>query len=480
MLAGVFCFAFRRWAKFIAMAACFLVCGLSVAVLAHTLATQASFTYLMGHFPAPWGNEIRAGALECIMTVMFSSLMILSLLGGMGDLERDIPPKKQYLYYVMICMLTASLMALTYTNDIFTAYVFIDIITICSCSLVMSKPGGKPLIATMLYLIMSLIGSSLLLLSISFLYGITGHLLMAPLRGAVEALIATGSYTLPLFIMFALMTVGLGIKSALYPFHVWLPGAHANATTASSSILSGLIIKCYLFFLIKVICRVLGTPIAKLLHVTDLLFVFGVLGLVIGSIRAMAQRDIKRMLSYSSVAQIGYICIGLGVDTRAGLVAACFHILAHATTKPLLFTAAGGLIQVSGGKKDYNSLRGAGRRAPLAGVAFLCGALSMIGIPLFSGFVSKFYLTSASLGTPFTGTVVIAVMVVSTLLNAFYYLPTLVCLFAQPPEGSPNVSTAPAFSYRLSLVLLIGINLALGVCSQPVLSAISQGLSVFG
>ena len=258
MLSATASFALRSRSRQITIGVCVAELVLSAVTLAYTLSTGSSFVYTMGRVSAPWGNEIRAGALEALFALMFSGILLFSITGGLRDINRDIPNNKEHFFFVMISLLLGALLAVTYTNDIFTAYVFIDIITISACSIITIKPGGKPLIATMLYLIM---------LSISLLYAVTGHLLMEPLHGAVQALAAAGSYTLPLFVLFALMAVGLTMKSALFPFHVWLPGAHASATTASSSILSGLIIKCYLIFLLKVICRVLGPAVAAQIHV---------------------------------------------------------------------------------------------------------------------------------------------------------------------------------------------------------------------
>lgn len=479
MLAGVLSFAFGRRAKQITLAVTGLSVLLSAGVLAHTLSTGASFTYWMGHFPAPWGNELRAGPLEGMLALLFTGVMLLSLLGGLEDLARDVPLRKQGLYFVMMNLLNAALLAVTYTNDLFTAYVFIDIITIGACSVVMSKPGGKTLIATMLYLIMSLIGSSLVLLSISLLYGITGHLLLEPLHGAVQALVASGEYLVPLFVMFALLCVGLGIKAALFPFHVWLPGAHANSTTASSCVLSGIVLKCYLFFIIKMVCRVLGRETAGMIHINDVLLVFGLSGMVFGSLGAMGQGNIKRMLSYASVAQVSYICVGIGLNTAFGLVAAMFHLIAHACAKPMLFMAAGGLSQVSGHSKELSDLRGAARRAPLAGVAFACGAFAMVGLPFFSGFVSKLYLTTGALGTPFAGPVALVVISLGTVLSAMYYLPAVVCLFARTPGQVPS-SGRVCPSRQIALGVFLALNLALGVASQPVIAALEAGFAVFG
>ena len=481
VLGGLCCLMLRAHAaKILSLLMCCTQVVLSAVILTHTLYAGASFSYQMGHFASPFGNELRAGPLEALLALCISVVMLLSLMGGADDLKLDIPENKRSNYYIMTSLVFAALLVIIYTNDIFTAYVFIEIITLGACAIIAIKPGGRTLVATMWYLIMSLIGAGLLLFSISMLYGVTGHLLMPGLYESVAVLAATGQYTLPLFILTGLMCAGLGIKCALFPFHSWLPGAHASATTASSSILSGLVVKGYIFLIIKIFVRVYGIQVMDMLHITDILLILGVLGLLFGSVQAIRQSNIKEMLAYSSVAQIGYIFIGIGLNTQAGFAAACFQIMAHAACKAMLFAAAGGLVVSSGNKKDWNSLRGAARRDVSAGIAFACGALSMVGIPLFPGFVAKIYLASASLGTPFIGIALVAVLVIGTLLNAVYYLPAVLCIFANPME-SGNFSPVPkSAESRVALWAFIAVCMGLGLFSQPVMRTIEVGLSLFG
>ena len=537
ILCGVVCLSLgSAAARRLTLAALTVECVVSAVLLVYAVGTGESFTYMMGHFPAPFGNEIRAGALEAFMALAFSAVMLLSSAGGLDDAGRDIPEKKHNYLFLMLCFLLAAMLTIIYTNDIFTAYVFIEIITLSACSVIAVKEGGKPLIAAMSYLIMSLIGSALLLLSIALLYTITGHLLMPQLRSGIGELAVSGSYDVPMFILTGLMITGLGIKSALFPFHSWLPNAHAHATTAASSVLSGLIVKCYLLLMIKLLVRVFGLDTAAHLRSGAILMVLGTLGLIAGSVIAIKQRDIKQMLSYSTVAQVGYICIAIGLGSEAGMAAACFHIAVHAAAKSMLFTSAGGLIRASGHKKDFGSLCGAARRDPASGAAFICGALSMVGIPLFSGFVSKLYTSAASVGTQFEASAILAVVVVSTVMNAMYYFPMVVCILAKQPaaeeqagaaggatgaggtraeavsgkaggaagvrsaapgsavtaDGAALVSSSgagaapvkaramrtPAYNAALAAFLLI--NLSLGVFSQPVFKIIEQGIKVFG
>lgn len=214
--------------------------------------TGESFTYMMGHFPAPWGNEIKAGPLEALMATMFCFVMGFSLLGGLINIYEDVPKKKQYLYFLMMNLLLCSMLALIYTNDTFTGYVFIEINTLAACAIVMSKDSGETIVATIRYLIMSLLGSGLFLMGLAMLYNMTGHLLMESLQPVIVQMADTGKYFLPLTAVMAITTLGLSVKSALYPFHSWLPNAHGSATSSSSAILSGLVLKGYIILLIKI------------------------------------------------------------------------------------------------------------------------------------------------------------------------------------------------------------------------------------
>ena len=251
-------------------------------VLEYTYAEGVSFTYAMGRFLAPYGNAINCGPLQALLAAVFSLVMALALAGGRRDLFQDILPEKQKFYFVMVNMLEASLLALTYTNDMFTGYVFIETSTIAACALVMAKDNGPNLIATIRYLFMSLVGSGLFLIGLTILNSITGYLLMPSLAEAVAELRLSESYTLPLTVAVGLLVAGLGVKSAMFPFHLWLPDAHGGATTASSAILSGLVLKGYIVLLLVMILRVFSMELMVELGVTDVILAFGLLGMISG------------------------------------------------------------------------------------------------------------------------------------------------------------------------------------------------------
>ncbi|MEG1594291.1 MAG: proton-conducting transporter membrane subunit, partial [Oscillibacter sp.] len=289
ILAGIFCATLRsgKRAYYVTLAVCGAVFFLSIFVLEYTVRKDFSFVYTMGRFPAPYGNAIKCGPLQALMAMMFSAVMALSLVGGSRDLFHDVLPEKQHFYFVMANLLTTALLSLTYTNDLFTGYVFIEISTIAACALVMAKDNGPNLIATIRYLFMSLLGSGLFLIGVTFLNSVTGHLLMPPLAEAVAGLRLTGEYHLPLTVAAGLMTAGLGIKSAMFPFHLWLPDAHGGASTASSAILSGLVLKGYILFLLTLMVRVFSLETMRELGLTNVILVFGLLGMVFGSVGAM-------------------------------------------------------------------------------------------------------------------------------------------------------------------------------------------------
>lgn len=453
-----------------------LIC--SLAVLAFALRTGESYAYMMGHFPAPWGNEIRVGILEAFTAVFFCAVMLFSILGGLKHIHEDIGESKENLFYVMSCLLLSSLLALIYTNDLFTAYVFVEINTIAACGLIMIRQIGRSLVGAVKYMIMSLLGSGLFLIGLCMIYDITGHLLMSNIKETVTLISSHGEYAVPLTIIIGLISVGLAIKSALFPFHSWLPDTYGFSTPASSAILSSLVSKGYIFLLIKIIYRVIGFDVIVSNKITNVLFVFGVAGMIFGSLSAMKERDIRRMVAFSSVAQIGYIYMGIGLGTVYGMMAALFHIYSHASGKSLLFIAQSGLTDASGGKKSLLDLKGVAFRNKIAGLGFAAGSLSMVGIPLFAGFISKYNFATASLYSPHKMLVTLVALAISTVLNAMYFLRAVIRIYTPAgPVKEPESKTGASFA--VAIVLMVVLNIALGTCSAPIMEMIARGLDMF-
>ncbi|MCI9220713.1 MAG: sodium:proton antiporter [Lachnospiraceae bacterium] len=506
-----------KWARRVNTAVIAVIGIMSAFVLKHVSAGQP-YVYRMGHFSAPWGNEIRVGTLEAFMACFFCAVMLLCMLGGIRERAAQIEEGKQNLYYVMVNLLLCSLLALIYTNDLFTAYVFVEINTISACGLIMIRQTGRTFEAATRYMIMSLLGSGLLLLGICHLYAVTGHLLMSNIKEQVQVITATGRYHISLMVALGLMSVGLAIKSALYPFHAWLPDAYGYSTLSSSAILSSLVSKGYIFLLIKIFYRVVGIQAVRESKVVNVLFVFGIAGMIMGSLSAIKEENLKRMIAYSSVAQIGYIYMGLGLATDAGAIASLYHVLSHAATKSLLFVAAAGLAQASGGSDRYGDITGAGFRNRLAGVAFTVGSLSMVGMPVFSGFISKLLFARAAVGHAHKMLPTVIALAVSTILNAVYFMKTVIRIYTirpvepgregenpgsggtgrqsrggigavsaievaeaeiLPKETGRTVRLLEEPAKAAALVCFILLNLILGLNSDPIVRLIQGGIEMF-
>lgn len=486
MFSGIVTSALKeRGAKRLNICTLLTVTVMSFLTLAYVLGTGESYVYVTGNFGAPWGNELRVGVLEALMASFFCIIMLLSMMGGVHKLKEELEPGKIKLYYIMINLLMSSLLALIYTNDMFTAYVFVEINTISACGLIMIRQWGRTIEAATRYMIMSLLGSGLLLMGLVFVYGLTGHLLMSNIHEQIIHIVAQNEYHIPLMVAIALMCVGLAIKSALFPFHNWLPDAYGYSTVSSAAILSSLVSKGYIFLLIKIMYRVIGFDVICQSHIMNILFVFGLAGMIVGSLSAIKESNIRRMVAFSSVAQIGYIYMGFGLGTAAGMIASIFHIFSHASTKSLLFLAVSGLSDASGDSDDFFDLTGAGFRNKLAGAAFTVGALSMVGFPMFSGFISKLLFAQASINGSRKMLPALIVLSISTLLNAVYFMKTVIRIYTPEKKSvlqqkhfhtvkaSMRPGNAAAFSF------LIALNIILGLASETLVELFTEGLSMF-
>lgn len=471
-----------RIAKWVTVALGAAIAALNLWLCTFMAEFGQSYTYMMGHFPAPWGNEIRAGMLEAVLAVVFSLVMLFSALGGMRKMEEQIDRNKQNLFCVMLDLVLAATISMIYTNDLFTGYVFIEIMTLGACALIMSRQNGRTLVSAIRYMIMSLLGSGLTLLAITITYNLTGHLLMENIQETLTEMYFNGQYVKPITVIMGLFFVGLGIKSALYPFHTWLPDAYGYSTPTASSVLSSVVSKAYILLLIKIYYRVIGLNIVMNNRVSQLAFLFGIIGMIMGSVNAIFAHDLRRMIAFSSVAQIGYIYAGLGLGVQSGYVAAIYHMIMHAFAKSALFMSATALSDVSGDSKRFSDLRGAGFRHPVAGVCFCVAAMSLVGVPVLGGFVSKLYLSDAAFASGgIRMWVMLIALAVSTLLNVLYLMKTVITLYRPAREGFVAPPSVTGKNRRLTIALIgfIILNVVVGLLANPIMQAIRVGLQMF-
>jgi multicomponent Na+:H+ antiporter subunit D len=301
---------------------------------------------------------------------------------------------------------------------------------------------------------------------------------MPQLKEGVAAIWETGMYGQSLTVVISLIVAGLSIKSGLFPFHIWVADAHGSTVSSSSGILSGVVFKGYIVLLVKLIFCVFGTEVFYACGAANVLFVYGVLGMLFGSLSAIQERHFKRMVAYSSVAQIGYIYMGLGISPALGVGAACFHILAHACAKPALFLSCERLADASGGM-DMERIRGAGRKNPAAGICFTVAALSLVGIPGLMGFVSKLLLAGAGVDAAgWRMLPTLLALAVSAGLNAVYLMRTVILLYAPMPETLDPLRWRGQKSIANPAACFTGANLLFGFFSQPVVDAINAGLAL--
>ena len=458
-----------------------LVCG---TILWYTVTTGQSFTYSMGEFSAPWGNELRAGILEAMLASFFMVIMIASVLAGYRFVHTDIDDSKVNLYYALLNLMTAALMAIIWTNDLFSGYVFLEILTLTSCGILIVREIGRTTLAAVRYMIMNLLGSGLFLLGLVLLYDLTGHLLMVPMQETIAGMARNPQLLMALTISTGILTIGLSIKGGLFPFHFWMPDTYGWATPTSASILSSLVSKAYIFLLIKIFYRGIGIRIFSLMPIKNILLVLGILGMVFGSIQAMQADNINRMVAFSSAAQIGYIFVGIGMAGRTGYTAAIFHIMAHSVTKSMLFLTTPRLAEVSGSSLIFRNLQASALRNRNAGLFFLIGSFSMIGIPLFAGFASKlqFALAAVETGSRVRLLAVMLALALSSLLNAMYFIRTLIRIYSDP-QGTVKESDVRAMhrpGYNIPMMCLAAVNLFLGLFSWAVVDLIDRGLRMFG
>ena len=486
-IGAVICSILPKNKAFVAsLIVCLVVASLSAVVLTYTLVEGKSFIYTMGHFdPNEDGiricNEIRFGPIEALLAMFFAIVLGLVNLGGKKHQDRNISEKKQNLFYTMLCLVLVSCISLIYTNDIFTGFVFLEVSTLASCGCLVIKERGPVILPTIRYMIFNLVGSGLFLIGIVTLYDLTGYLSIENIATAIKAM---PTLNMPTMLGMMLVVIGLSIKSGLFPFHFWMPDAYGTANATSSGVLSGIVTKGYVVLLIKVIFRMFTYEVVVQTPIFEILFVLGVIGMIVGSINAIHQTSLDRMIAFSSAAQIGYVFMGIGLGEKYALIAAFFHILSHATTKTLLFLTSANLFQTAHGSRKFRHLRGTGRVAIFNGVAFSIGAFSMVGLPLLAGFMSKYLFVNAAVVSSVPTWMKISslfALVCSTVLNATYFGRTVITIYLPIEDESlinkENNKPTPLCYAGISGLLLI--NLTLGILASPIIDILEKGFELF-
>lgn len=442
-----------RAVSVVAMAATLV---LAIVGLVHTL-EHGPLVHELGGWPPPIGIEYVLDPLAGYMAVVVAIIGLFVVAypptaGFASVLQRRVP------LYPLVLLLLGGLLGVTVTGDLFHLFVFLEIYAIASYALV-ALGGPRATFASFRYLIFGTLGSGLYLLGVGFLYFMTGSLNMADVAELLVGL--EGNETV--LAALALIVVGLGVKMALFPMHIWLPEAHSYAPPAVAALLAAVQVKVAAYALIRILFDVFGVEWVSVdVPLTDLLVWFGAAGVLFGSVMAIRQRDFKRLLAYSTIAQLGYLGIGIGLASQLALVAALFQVLSHAVMKSCMFFIAGGIIDRTG-LKEISRMAGLGRRMPITAAALTVAGVAMVGLPPTAGFFAKWYLLLASLDAG--QGLLAAVIAASSLLTLWYVLRIIQIIWSDPTEVDPALDGAteagPGITVPVS-VLAVGI-LVLGV-----------------
>lgn len=423
-LVAAFCMpVLARWKKDFCAPLATLVTGIVFAttiVIAYHVMHGEPIRYAVSGWAPPWGIEIVVESLSSMMLMLLSGICFLILIFSFPAIKHELEKKVIGWYYTAFLLTLAGMMGLVVSNDIFNFYVFIEVTGLGACSLVAAKGTRQATEAALKYLLLATIGSGFILFGIGFLYMITGHLNLTYI--AQELALVKDSYPFLIWTALSFFTVGFGVKSALFPLHLWLPDAHSSAPSPSSAVLSSLVVKVYIIAFLKILLIAFGLDIFHETFIRHLILVLSIIAMLAGSFFAFVQIELKRRLAYSTVAQVGYVFLGIGLGTPWGLAAGMLHIVVHAFMKTCLFLTAGAFYYQTGIKK-VNQFAGMGYKMPITMGAFTIAAFSMVGIPLFGGFISKYGLALGSLEADFP--LIILVIIISGLLNATYYFPII-------------------------------------------------------
>jgi len=408
------------------------------AMLLIEVTANGPIDYEMGGWAAPWGIALYVDRLGALVLVIVTGIGALVSPAFYHSISRELRPDRQPLFYTAYLLALTGMLGIAITGDAFNLYVFLEIASLASYTLVALGSDRRALTAAFQYLILGTIGATFILIGIGLLYMMTGTLNMADLASRLPALWDSR----PVRAAFAFIIVGAGLKFALFPLHWWLPNAYTYAPSVVSAFLAGTATKIGVLILLRFVYGVFGVTFSfAVMPLGEILTVLALITILFGSLAAIFQDDLKRMLAYSSVAQVGYITLGIAIGNLNGLLAGLVHLFNHAAMKGALFLALAAIFYRIGAV-DMASIRGLGRRMPYTMAAFVLAGASLVGLPLTVGFISKWYLILAAVETG--QWTVVAVVVFSSLLALIYILKVIEAAYFQPsPDGVVERGEAP-------------------------------------
>lgn len=431
----------------------FVLLALSVFSL-FAVPAGGALIYQVGGWPPPVGICLVLDGLSAFMLLTVNLVAFLTSIYAVGYMERYTDKRK---FSVLFLLMLGGMNGVAVTGDLFNLFVFLEIAAVASYSLVAFGTGREELEASFKYMVMGTVASAFILLGIALLYSFTSTLNMADIARSIAE-----KPPAPIVgLVSGLFIMGFGLKAALVPFHAWLPDAHPSAPAPVSALLSGVLIKTLgVYALVRIFFNVLGASPAFL----SVLMALGSLSMLAGVFLAIGQWDLKRLLAYHSISQIGYVVLGIGLGTPLGILGGLFHLFNHSIFKSLLFLNSGAVVYATG-TRDLRKMGGLGERMPVTGLTSLVASMSIAGVPPFNGFWSKLMIIAACIQAGrfiYAGAAVLA----SILTLASFLKVRKFAFSGRPGKGPAGVKEVPAVM-RISMIALAVICLVGGLLLLP-------------
>jgi len=438
LLGAPICFLLRKEAiaSAFTVAISFACLAISMTLLGQTMDGQV-LVYEFGGWPRPFGIEYRVDITNALVLVVVSLVAAVVFAAGTGQARRAIPVGREYLFYSAALLCLTGLLGVAITGDVFNVFVFMEISSLSSYILIALGRERRALMAAFTYLVMGTIGATFLLIGIGLMYQMTGTLNMVDMAERLEAV----SDTRTILVAVSFVVVGISTKLAVFPLHQWLPNAYSEAPPVVSAFLAATATKVAYYLLIRFSLGLFGAALVfEKIGIDALLMPLSVLAMFLGSISAIYQTDFKRLLAYSSIAQIGYMTLGLSLASEAGVAAGLIHLFNHALMKGALFLVAACVTWRMGATK-IAMMRGLGQRMPLTMAALVAAGLALVGVPGTAGFVSKWALVSAALEQD---QLFLAFLIMGSSILAVVYIWRLVeVVYFAEPDGEIEKKEAP-------------------------------------
>lgn len=432
--------------------------------LARKVYHEGLISYAVGSWEPPWGIELRIDEFNALVLCLVSAISAVVLLAAPRSFDKEIKPDRHHLAYAAFLLCMTGLLGIASAGDAFNVFVFLEISSLSSYGLIALGPSRRALSAAFRYLVTGTLGGTFILLGVGLLYMSTGTLNLVDLHQRIPQ--SDGHRTL--LVALVCVVVGACIKLALFPLHGWLPDAYTFAPSVITAFLAATATKVAFYVLARFLFNVFGsgTSVGKL-HVEWVLLPLALVAMVFGAAAAVFEADVKRMLAFSSLSQIGYMVVGLSLISQSGVTGGIVHLLNHGLMKSGLFLALA-CIALRLGTTRMDHLRGLARTMPFTAAAFLVGGLSMVGVPATVGFVSKWYLV---LGAFEAGKWWVAALILLSSLLAIAYVWKVVevLYFAEPTDDAlADVDEAPWWMLGPTWVL-VGASVVFGVWTEPTL-----------